>query len=92
MLSALNSMVKVRKSVKARSGGGGGDKGEKKMELKTLKSRPGAAKRKQVLEGREMERFGKNLANMAEGGREDRWEALRGFIGRTLETKGEFGK
>ena len=39
--------------------------GEGKMVMKSLSSRPGAAKRRVVMEGRERERFGRNLAQMA---------------------------
>jgi hypothetical protein len=70
------------------------------MKLKTLKSRPGALKRKQKMEESEKERFGKNLASMsapaqtaaAAGGSSDRWAALRGFIGQTLEQNPGFAK
>jgi len=41
------------------------DAGEGKMVMKSLSSRPGAAKRKVAMEGRERERFGRNLAQMA---------------------------
>lgn len=98
MLSALAGMVNVRSSIK-KSMGDGGDQG-KKMEMKTLKSNRGRAKRKAKLEGSEMERFGKNLAEMskpvavAQGGAAsgDRWAALRGFIGQTMERNPNFGK
>lgn len=70
--------------------------------LKSLKHKPGALKRKAVLESRERERFGRNLAEMVgttqaggdvrEGERDDgasrrreqRWGALRAFIGGNL--------
>jgi len=41
------------------------DAGEGKMVMKSLSSRPGAAKRRLAMEGRERERFGRNLAQMA---------------------------
>jgi len=41
------------------------DAGEGKMVMKSLSSRPGAAKRRVAMEVRERERFGKNLAQMA---------------------------
>lgn len=89
--------------------------GEGKMEMKSLKHKPGAMKRKRVLEGREMERFGKNLAQLVgsvqrggsvaktgEGGstatapvvaaQADRWAALRGFIGGSMEQNPAFVK
>jgi hypothetical protein len=95
--------------------------GEGKMEMKSLKHKPGAMKRKRVLEGREMERFGKNLAQLvgsvqrgadfqagAAGSADakkgesavgqgpsaqaDRWAALRGFIGGSMEQNPAFVK
>lgn len=91
--------------------------GEGKMEMKSLKHKPGAMKRKRALEGREMERFGKNLAQLvgsvqrggevkaAAGGEKkadgaapapstqaDRWAALRGFIGGSMEQNPAFVK
>lgn len=66
--------------------------GQGKMEMKSLKHKPGAMKKKAEMEGREKERFGKNLAGLMGGGGDDgseggdkRWEALRGFIGETME-------
>jgi hypothetical protein len=88
--------------------------GEGKMEMKSLKHKPGAMKRKRVLEGREMERFGKNLVQLVgsvqRGGdvksatgentaaapvvaaQADRWAALRGFIGSSMEQNPAFVK
>jgi hypothetical protein len=83
--------------------------------MKSLKHKPGAMKRKRVLEGREMERFGKNLAQLvgsvqrgsdvkassaSSGGKQeggvaaqaDRWAALRGFIGGSMEQNPAFVK
>jgi hypothetical protein len=92
-LGELSKMVRVKKA-KAADG---------KMKLKTLKSRPGALKRKQKMELTEKERFGKNLASMSvptpaaataadAGVTTNRWAALRGFIGHTLEQNPEFKK
>jgi hypothetical protein len=90
-LGELSKMVRVRKAKPA----------DGKMKLKTLKSRPGALKRKQKMEESEKERFGKNLASMSAapaqsapqaGGSSDRWAALRGFIGQTLEQNPGFAK
>lgn len=97
--------------------------GEGKMELKSLKHKPGAMKRKRALEARETERFGKNLAQLvgsvkkgsemktassgdqegkagqsdgeAQGGssaQADRWAALRGFIGGSMQQNPAFVK
>lgn len=111
MLGALAGMVNIRKSIKKSNpiDGGGAASGDAKMKMKTLKSRPGAAKRKAALEGREMERFAKNMAQMAQptavpaaaatqgqgqggGATSNRWAALRGFIGQTMEKNPSFGK
>lgn len=64
-----------------------------KMEMKTMESRPGAMKKKAKLERAERDRFAKNMAQMApaaQGGQgevssSDRWSALRGFIGQTMQ-------
>lgn len=54
-------------------GVGGGEKvrrrkgQEGKMVMKSLKHRPGAMKRKRVMEERERERFGRNLAQLVGG-------------------------
>ncbi len=45
----------------------GGVEGGITIKHKSLKSRPGARKRKEKLVGMEMERFGKNLAELAAG-------------------------
>ena len=46
-------------------GGEGG--GDGKIKHKSLKSRPGAGKRKEKLVAAEMERFGRNMASMCAG-------------------------
>ena len=78
--------------------------GDAKIRHRSLKSRPGATKRREKLERMERERFGKNMAQLAAGtaqasGEEaqktataNRWAALRGFISQTLEQKPEFVK
>ena len=47
--------------------GSGAVDGGMKITHKSLKSRPGAGKRKEKLVGMEMERFGRNLAELAAG-------------------------
>lgn len=93
-LGELRKQVRLRKAKPA----------DGKMKLKTLKSRPGAMKRKQRLEETEKERFGRNLASMSvpvpaaqsqqaeAGATSNRWAALRGFIGQTMETNAAFKK
>lgn len=77
-----------------------------KLKMKTIKSKPGAQKRKEKVLREECVRFGKNLAIMnsaavavATEGKEggvvqapavSSWAALRGFIANTMERKEEF--
>ena len=78
--------------------------GDAKIRHKSMKSRPGATKRREKLEKMEKERFGKNMAQLAAGSivtasegaqktaTSNRWAALRGFISQTLEQKPDFVK
>jgi Ribosome biogenesis protein SLX9 len=78
--------------------------GDTKIRHKSMKSRPGAMKRKEKLEKMEKERFMKNMAQLTVGsadamGEEEqraatasRWAALRSFISQTMEQKEEFRK
>ena len=82
--------------------------GDAKIKHKSVRTRPGAQKRREKLEKIERERFGKNMAQLttavpaaapaAEAGAAapaptaSRWEALRGFISQTMEQKPEFVK
>ncbi|KAG8623727.1 hypothetical protein KVT40_008703 [Elsinoe batatas] len=64
-----------------------------KMEMKSIKSRPGAMKKKAQLEKAEKDRFAKNMAQMApvthgadaQVQSADRWSSLRSFIGQTMQ-------
>ncbi|PVH85787.1 hypothetical protein DL98DRAFT_545946 [Cadophora sp. DSE1049] len=58
----------VKENDRATSGGRGGSG---KMTMKSLKSKPGARKRKEKLERMERERFGKNMAVILAGGKEE---------------------
>lgn len=96
--------------------GGGGDRKSRGAALreqsnvsiihrKSIKSRPGALKRKEKVDKGERERFAKNLAEMSgkkaegmgenstapDGGQQlhNRWAALRSFITQTMEQKPE---
>lgn len=64
--------------------------------MKSMKSRPGALKRKEKLEKLEMERFNKNLAQLATGTQgvavQDRWAALKSHVQSNMEVKPEFVK
>ncbi|OCL05147.1 hypothetical protein AOQ84DRAFT_323338 [Glonium stellatum] len=75
--------------------------GQARVRHKSLKSRPGAMKRKEKLEKMERERFGMNLAKMTgstqtqAGGLNNsvvgsRWAALKAFLESTAEKKPEF--
>ena len=89
--------------------------GEGKIQMRSLQHRPGAMKRKRRMEGVEMERFGRNLAQLsantkalerevqgqdaedAGGGgaaatSQEKWAALRAFIGSTMERDDGFTK
>lgn len=78
--------------------------GDAKIRHRSLKSRPGAMRRKAKLEKTEIERFQKNMAQMAtttadvsteeaqKAATANKWAALRGFISQTLEQKPEFVK
>jgi hypothetical protein len=77
--------------------------GQAKIQRKSLKSRPGATKRKEKLEKMEMERFSANLVQMANtsgtgtekggaGSIADRWAALKNHVRNTTEIRPEFVK
>ncbi|OCK74151.1 hypothetical protein K432DRAFT_210273 [Lepidopterella palustris CBS 459.81] len=74
--------------------------GQAEIRHKSLKSRPGAMKRKEKLENMEKERFNKNLAQLAgstqgqDNGAEhttiaNRWAALKSFVQSTVQRKPE---
>lgn len=68
--------------------------GQAKIQRKSLRSRPGATKRKEKLVKTEMDRFNKNLAQLAgnnnSSGVQDRWAALKSHVKNTMEVKPEF--
>jgi hypothetical protein len=65
--------------------------GQAKIQRKSLKTRPGAMKRKEKLERVERERFNANLVQMSSGsGIADRWAALKSHVKSTVEQKPEF--
>ena len=75
--------------------------GQARVRHKSLKSRPGAMKRKEKLEKTERERFGMNLAQMVGSTQAQaygpnnsavgsRWAALKTFVESTAERKAEF--
>ena len=68
--------------------------GQAKIQRKSLKSRPGAMKRKEKLEKIEKDRFNQNLVQLASstagGAVKDRWAALKSHVQSTMEVKPEF--
>ncbi|KAF2713641.1 hypothetical protein K504DRAFT_143272 [Pleomassaria siparia CBS 279.74] len=74
--------------------------GQAKIQRKSLKSKPGAMKKKAMLEKVEKERFNKNLVQMVRGTAgagatssvADRWAALKSHVQGTMERKPEFIK
>jgi len=70
--------------------------GQAKIQRKSLRSRPGAMKRKEKLEKVEKERFNQNLVQLASGSRtgaiQDRWAALKNHVQSTIEVKPEFAQ
>jgi len=83
-------------------GGNGGSAGvvvgqARVMVQKSMKSRPGAMKRKEKVEKMERERFNANLVEMSKGAGgqsavAERWEALKRHVQQTAARKGEFVK
>lgn len=72
-------------------GEGAVEVGQAKIHRKSLKSRPGAMKKKEKLERMERERFNANLVQMSSGsGIADRWAALKNHVKNTVEQKPEF--
>jgi len=68
-----------------------------KIQKKSLKSRPGAMKKKERLEMMEKDRFNRNLAQMAmtsgtagSSSTADRWAALKNHVQTNMEVKLEF--
>ncbi|KAL2072633.1 hypothetical protein VTL71DRAFT_11976 [Oculimacula yallundae] len=72
LVTTLESLADALPDVESLVQGGreGGAAG-KKMEMKSLKSKPGARKRKEKLEAMERERFGRNMAVIMKGGKEE---------------------
>jgi hypothetical protein len=70
--------------------------GQAKIQRTSMKSRPGAMKRKAKLEKIEKERFNQNLVQLASSTKggviQDRWAALKSHVQSTTEVKPEFLK
>lgn len=69
----------------------GGSDGGVKIKHKSLKSRPGAGKRKEKLVGMEMERFRNNLAELAAGRANVVEGEQSGVVGSEIQEKGAIG-
>lgn len=93
LVANLESLADVLPSLDEEGGKDGVILGQAKIQRKSLKSRPGAMKRKEKLEKQERERFNKNLAQMAGASGTstgDRWAALKNHVQSTMEVKPEF--
>ncbi|KAH7138368.1 ribosome biogenesis protein SLX9-domain-containing protein [Dendryphion nanum] len=101
LVANLESLADALPGLEDDAGGDAGvvEIGQAKIQRKSLKSRPGAMRRKDKLERMERERFNANLAQMAGSGNTgaassiaDRWAALKNHVKNTVETKAEFVK
>jgi hypothetical protein len=106
LVTTLESLADALPDMDMEGGAEGVEIDGAKIRHKSMKSRPGALKRREKLERMERERFSKNMAQMAAGsvaaptvgdgtpqsGTASRWAALRGFISQTMEVKPEFEK
>ncbi|KAF2006676.1 hypothetical protein P154DRAFT_455517 [Amniculicola lignicola CBS 123094] len=105
LVTTLESLADALPDVETGSGGEGTGRnadrgvviGQARIQRKSLKSRPGAMKRKEKLEKMERERFNANLVQMAKSGTgaggsgiADRWAALKNHVRSTVEVKPEF--
>ncbi|KAL1581968.1 hypothetical protein WHR41_09499 [Cladosporium halotolerans] len=81
---AVDGAPKRRRRVRKAAAGQG------KMEMKSLKHKPGAMKRKRAMEGREMDRFGKNLAQLV-GSVKKGADFKAGGVGSANSSKGTSG-
>lgn len=99
LADALPNNIDGRVGADDMSGGRSGDQ-VNIIRRKSMKSRPGAMKRREKLDKTERDRFAKNLAQMAGGASatgasehanapkpEDRLKALRSFIAQTMEKR-----
>ncbi|KAF2112036.1 ribosome biogenesis protein SLX9-domain-containing protein [Lophiotrema nucula] len=99
LVANLESLADALAEVDHISADGEIELGQAKIQRKSLRSRPGAMKRKEKLERMERERFNKNLAQMAGNSASagttsiaDRWAALKSHVQGTVEKKPEFVK
>ncbi|KAF9728983.1 hypothetical protein PMIN06_010433 [Paraphaeosphaeria minitans] len=100
LVTNLESLADALSGLEQGDGNGEVVVGQAKIQRKSLKSRPGAMKKKEKLEKLEKERFNMNLAQMATtstassatGSKPaaDRWAALKNHVKNTAEIKPEF--
>ncbi|KAJ4358269.1 uncharacterized protein N0V89_002849 [Didymosphaeria variabile] len=100
LVTNLESLADALSGLEDGDGSGEVVVGQAKIQKKSLKSRPGAMKKKEKLEKLEKERFNMNLAQMAttsaassatgSNPSADRWAALKNHVKNTAEIKSEF--
>lgn len=100
LVATLESLADALPGLEDEGASGEIDMGQAKItqrsSMKSMKSRPGALKRKEKLEKLEMDRFNKNLAQLATAtpgaAVQDRWAALKNHVQGNMEIKSEFVK
>ena len=96
LVANLESLADALPGLEDEGAGGEVEVGQAKIQRTSLKSRPGATKRKEKLVKTEMDRFNKNLAQLAGSsigaGVQDRWAALKKHVHSTMEVKPEFSQ
>ena len=102
LVANLESIADALPDLDETEGNNGVIVGQAKIHRKSLKSRPGAMKKKEKLQKAEQERFNKNLAQMIGGSVgigpgtstsiADRWAALKSHVQSSTERKPEFVK
>ncbi|OAK97563.1 hypothetical protein IQ06DRAFT_280063 [Phaeosphaeriaceae sp. SRC1lsM3a] len=96
LVANLESLADALSGLEDAGADGKVETGQAKIQRKSLKSRPGAMKRKEKLEKMEKERFNQNLVQLASstqsGAIQDRWAALKNHVQSTMEVKPEFTK
>lgn len=93
MVANLESLTDALPDLEASAAGNGDGEvvvGQAKIQRKSLKSRPGATKKREKLEKMERERFNANLVQISSAPIADRWAALKNHVKTTVEQKPEF--
>ena len=99
LVASLESLADALPGLEDEGADGEIEVGQAKIQrksMKSMKSRPGALKRKEKLEKMERDRFNKNLAQLATSTQgnavQDRWAALKSHVQSNMEVKPEFSK